>query len=355
MGTFKHIAQQTPLLQLPQSPVESNVWKSGYDKPPLVRREPGQIKAISFSPDLTMPLYAVASGTKVFMYGEPPEWERVKTLTAFTQPVNGGHFRYDGRLFTCGCDDGIVRAFDITTGVVLRQFQDKGSRDLPVRSAVFSRDGLRIASAGDDKTLKIWDLGVGQLLNSFSEHTDSIRTVCPLPNDSSVWITASYDKTVRFFDSRVSGSVRTIECPSLVETVAISSSGVSLAIASDRSVIIYDAVSASDRPMAVLSNHHKTVTSLAFSKSDAYLLSGSFDKHVKVVDMEETNGFQVVASLDYPEPIIQVAPSNDDKFLLVAMNDGKLSLSTRKQQVDYVVRTGFLHFFVHLFLNSLEM
>ena len=55
-----------------------------------------------------------------------------------------------------------------------------------------------------------------------------------------------------------------------------------------------------------LSNHQKTITSLAFNGSNTRILSGSLDQQVKIYDVES---YKVTHSVKYSAPILSVAIS----------------------------------------------
>src|SRR5205823_1766695 len=46
-----------------------------------------------------------------------------------------------------------------------------------ISAIAFSPDGRTVLSGGEDKTLKLWDVGTGRLLRTLVGHSGSIRTV----------------------------------------------------------------------------------------------------------------------------------------------------------------------------------
>lgn len=91
-------------------------------------------------------------------------------------------------------------------------------------------------------------------------------------------------------------------------------------------VRVWDVVAA--REIAVLSNHQKTVTSLAHTTTGEKrrVLTGALDGHVKIYD---TASWTVVHGVKYPAPILSLAVSPDEKHLAVGMVGGLLSIRTR--------------------------
>ncbi len=69
-----------------------------------------------------------------------------------------------------------------------------------VKSVAWSHDATRLASASEDKTIKIWDPATGQCVSTLEGHSDSVNSVA-WSHDASRLASASEDKTVKIWDS----------------------------------------------------------------------------------------------------------------------------------------------------------
>lgn len=63
----------------------------------------------------------------------------------------------------------------------------------------FSPDGKKLASAGEDRRVKIWDLATSSCVKDFKGHTDSIYAL-EWTSDSSLIASSGLDGTLRFWD-----------------------------------------------------------------------------------------------------------------------------------------------------------
>jgi WD40 repeat protein len=75
-----------------------------------------------------------------------------------------------------------------------------GTDVLAIPSLDFSHDGKRLATAGCDSTLKVWDVSTGALLHTFQGHKGRVMKVAFSGDDRTI-VTAGYDKTVKVWDA----------------------------------------------------------------------------------------------------------------------------------------------------------
>jgi WD40 repeat protein len=63
-----------------------------------------------------------------------------------------------------------------------------GGHTAAARAVRWSLDGLRLASASDDRTVRLWDLPTGVSIGTRTGHTDYVRAMDASPASADCWI-----------------------------------------------------------------------------------------------------------------------------------------------------------------------
>jgi U3 small nucleolar RNA-associated protein 15 len=335
--------QQVKLASLPSTRLtpEQQYWRT-FKNPLLIPSpangpvnlitQPSVPSSAAAFPSLTQPpdVFTVTTGARVQIYSIRTR-KLLRTITRFDDTVRGTDVRPDGRVVVTGDDTGTVQVFDVGSRAILKTWKEHKQ---PVWVTKFSpSDPTSVFSASDDRTVRLWDLPSESSARTFVGHTDYVRSGAFMPGSmasSGLLVSGSYDRTVRIWDPRVeSRAAMTFKMAAPIESVLPMPAGTTVLAAADNKIAVLDIVAG--KPLHMIQNHQKTVTSLALASNGERLLSGALDGHMKVF---ETTGWNAVSGSKYPSPILSLrvitsGMAHEDKHIAVGMQSGLLSVKTR--------------------------
>jgi WD40 repeat protein len=161
-----------------------------------------------------------------------------------------------------------------------------------VDSIAISPDGQMIASASDDKTIKVWRLQDGELLRTLAGHEGSVASVAISPNGQNI-VSASWDGTIkvwRLLDGELLRTLKNHASRSAVTTGEIDRRIFDVLITPDGETIISNNADKTieiwrfrdGELLRTISGHEDMVHSIAITPNGKNLVSGGFDYAIKV-------------------------------------------------------------------------
>lgn len=327
-----------PQLKLPSGPspitAEQRYWNTFKNQLLIPSPTSYPVTHISHNSDS----FAITTGTRVQIFSNRTR-KLLKSITRFSDVAHSGEIRRDGRVLVAGDDTGKIQVFDVNSRAILKTWT---THKQPVWTTKFSPTELTtLLSASDDRTVRLWDLTSNEPATTFVGHEDYVRCANFMPGTmSNMVVSGSYDSTVKLWDPRTGSNtaVMTFKHAAPVEDVLSLPSGTTLLAAAENSVSVLDLVAS--RPLHMITNHQKTVTSLSLASGGRRLVTGGLEGHVKVF---ETTGWNVVHSTKYQSPVlsISVIPGSEvgesqDRHLAVGMQSGVLSVRTRRTGAETI-------------------
>jgi hypothetical protein len=102
----------------------------------------------------------------------------------------------------------------INNKVILLNFETRRNKILKghtgnVVALSLSKDGKKVVSGSEDKTVRLWNCDTGECKQIFKGHTDEVHAVV-LSEDEKTIISASYDQTIRTWDCETGTCIKTL-------------------------------------------------------------------------------------------------------------------------------------------------
>lgn len=208
----------------------------------------------------------------------------------------------------------------------------------------YSPDGQLMVTGGDDGELKVWNSASGFCIVTFDEHegpVTSVKFAGKQGGKQGVVFSASLDGTVRAFDLLRYRHFKTFTSPEPVQfsCLAVDPAGDIVCAGSLDTFEIYVWSVQTGNLLDILSGHEAPVSSLSFSpegtigssaststSSAIYLISGSWDKTVKVWDLfSRGTTTKCVESFRHKSEVLAVAFRPDGKELCASSLDGHIN------------------------------
>ncbi|QBJ98801.1 WD40 repeat domain-containing protein [Rhodococcus sp. ABRD24] len=290
---------------------------------PGLRTGSGAVHNVRFSPDSRLLAAPHDDGTVTLFDTSDPAAAQFPTwrLGGHAGGVRTVSFRGENVLATAS-DDRTIRVWDITDRARPRQITELTGFDDVVHSVAFSPDGRSLAASSDDGLIRMFDatdLAAIRLIDSpIQAHTGGIWTIA-FAADGATLASASWDGTARLWS--VDESTRSLH--ELRPALSGNGGGVpALALAPDGGAIVTGGQDSLVRiwslPTGTVPVSDSAMTLPAMDRGGSILATAGYDSTVRLWAIDDGGGLSRSGAIDVPRPLggANVAVMSPDGDLL---------------------------------------
>ncbi len=244
-------------------------------------------------------------------------------------------------------DDKTIKLWNLATEREI--FTLKGHQGW-IWSIAFSPDGQILASGSADKTIKLWNLQTGKEIYTLRGHSGGVTSVAFSPNGKTL-ATSSTDKTIKLWNLQTAKEIRTLRGHAAgVASVTFSPDGKTIASGSwDKTIKLWNATTG--KLVRTLKGHSDWIICVSFNPDGTSLASGSKDKTIKLWDLstgkairtlkahtEKVNSVAFIPNTASDKSLqspVLVSGSSDNTIKLWNLNTGK-EIRTLKKDSGYI-------------------
>lgn len=267
-----------------------------------------------------------------------------RTLSGHKDWIQSVVFFPDGKWLASAGTDRTIKVWDIANGALLGTLR---GHEGAINAVAYSADGKWLASAGDDGSVRLWDGYSGGQRGAFRGYGGSLFALAFSP-DGRLLAAAGRDRTI--FVWEVDGGARVAALEGHkgdVFALAFTPDGKTFASAgADKTIRLWSRRTFEE--VSALSGHNSAVLSLAFSPDGRWLGSGDAGQSLRLWDARTlvhvrtlTNLGHSVLSLAFSPDSYWLAAGTADKTIILFEGDERVLAHVLSGHEDFVQSVAF--------------
>jgi len=262
----------------------------------------------------------------------------LRILAGIPNAVTCVAFSQDDTWLAAASHDGNARIFDCQTGELITTV---GSHDGWINSLAFSRDGSRLLTGGQDKTIRFWGLSAGAEVHRIDKVSDEVRCVAA---SREYFAAGCSDGSISLWDAETYTAQPALHGHAdAVQGLAFDRDGMRLVSGGkDGTVQVWNL--AGQKSVWKHKLHAAEVYGVAFSPDSSTVASVGYDHNARLTDAATGKEIRVLSG--HSAPLRSVAFSPDGTRLATTAGDGTARvwrLETGREVLRLAGHTGWVH------------
>jgi WD40 repeat protein/uncharacterized caspase-like protein len=279
-----------------------NLWNLEGTLLTTLKGHNAEVTSLSFSPD-GQQLLSGSADMSVRIWNLP----KLESQAIASNIIN---LSPDGKILATAAKDGI-QLWHIEANNSLKLFKTLGKDSSEPFSISFSSDSNKLAFSNNDKTIQLWNIADGSLLNTFKTNGTNAIALSP---DNKLLASANDNNEIELWqEGRLFKTLAKQDAK--IVALSFSRDGQILATAGEDNLIKLWQVKDGNL-IKTLTGHLDKVTSLTFSRDGQTLASGSADKTIKLWNLAD--GTLVKTLLGHPDEVKSLTFSDNGQTLFSA-------------------------------------